>query len=99
MKKIILLCANGMSTSILVNKMVEAAKDKGLDVEIQAHAISKAKDVADDADAILLGPQVRFQLESIRSQFPDKVVESIDMVDYGMINGKKILEDTLSKLN
>ncbi len=34
MKNILLVCAAGMSTSLLVNKMKAAAKDRGLEIEM-----------------------------------------------------------------
>ena len=37
MLKIKLFCAAGMSTSMLVKKMLEAADKKGLDVQIAAY--------------------------------------------------------------
>lgn len=40
---------------------------------------------------ILLGPQVRFELNKIRGKYPDKPVEVINMQDYGMMNGEKVL--------
>ena len=42
MKKIILLCSNGMSTSMMVAKMKEAAKKIGYDCTIAAYALSAA---------------------------------------------------------
>ena len=39
MIKIILACAGGFSTSLLVSKMQAAALKKGLDVEIEAIAV------------------------------------------------------------
>ena len=36
MKKILLVCSAGMSTSLLVNKMKDAAKSSGEEVEINA---------------------------------------------------------------
>ena len=39
MLKIRLFCANGMSTSLLVKKMEEAAKEKGKEVDIKAYPI------------------------------------------------------------
>ena len=36
MLRIRLFCANGMSTSLLVKKMEEAAKEKGKEVDIKA---------------------------------------------------------------
>lgn len=57
MKKIILLCSNGMSTSMMVAKMKEAAKKIGYDCTIAAYALSAASEVTADADCILIGPQ------------------------------------------
>ena len=39
MLRIRLFCANGMSTSLLVKKMEEAAKEKGKEVDIKAYPI------------------------------------------------------------
>ena len=43
MRKVVLLCAAGMSTSLLVNKMRDAAKEEGYDCEINAYALATAK--------------------------------------------------------
>lgn len=97
--KIVLICSAGMSTSLLVNKMLGAAKDEGLeDCSIAAYPEAEVSKVGVDADIILLGPQVRFELNKIKKMFPDKPVDVINMKDYGMMNGKKVLDDTLKKL-
>lgn len=93
MKKIVLLCAAGMSTSLLVTKMRKAAEEVNYECTIDAYPIAEADTVGKDADIILLGPQVRFDLEKIKKKLPDKIVAAIDMRSYGMVNGKKILED------
>ena len=36
---ILLVCAAGMSTSLLVTRMEDAAKGKGLSVHIEAHPV------------------------------------------------------------
>nr|MDS0176433.1 PTS sugar transporter subunit IIB [Oenococcus oeni] len=41
-KKVMLVCAAGMSTSLLVSKMQKAAKEQGEDVDIFATAASDA---------------------------------------------------------
>lgn len=92
MKKIVLLCAAGMSTSLLVEKMRDAAKNIGYECEINAYAISEIDTVKDGADIILLGPQVRFSLKKIAAQCPEIPVEAINPTDYGMMNGTNILE-------
>lgn len=44
-----------------------------------------------DADVILLGPQVGYRLEKVKEICPNTKVEVIDMMDYGMMNGEKVL--------
>lgn len=97
MKKILLVCSAGMSTSLLVNRMKAAAKDKGIEVEIYALPIPECPSVAQEVDVVLLGPQVRFQKPQIESLVKGRVpVEVIDMRDYGTMNGKAVLEKALS---
>ncbi|CDG00633.1 Putative Lichenan-specific phosphotransferase enzyme iib component [Clostridium chauvoei JF4335] len=104
MKKIIMLvCAAGMSTSLMVEKMKKAAEAKGMDAEIFAVSASEADNYLEDKkiDVLLLGPQVRF----MKSQFEEKVaplgiaLDVIQMVDYGMMNGAKVLEQAIKLMN
>lgn len=92
---IYLFCSAGMSTSLLVEKMKAAAKEQGVDCHIEAFAESTVGMHGEDADVILLGPQIRFREKSIKAQFPDKPVEPIDMSDYGMCEGAKVLKRAL----
>lgn len=92
---IMLVCAAGMSTSLLVTKMESAAKQQELDADIFAVSASEAANllVQKEIDCVLLGPQVRF----MQKQFEDKLeplgipVAVINMSDYGMMNGEKVL--------
>jgi len=54
MKKILLCCNAGMSTSLLVQKMQKEAASRGLDVEIEARPLNEAHDHLSDADIVLL---------------------------------------------
>lgn len=92
MRNIVLFCAAGMSTSLLVNKMKEAAKADGYDCRIEAFSLAKVPQEGPKADIILLGPQVRFNMNNVQSQCPGVPVEAIDMMDYGMMNGKKVID-------
>ena len=93
-----LFCASGMSTSVLVNKMKEAAKVKGVDAEIIAYPESQMDRHLDSTDVALLGPQVGYTLGKAKSLCEPKgvPVEVIPMVDYGMMNGAKVLDLALS---
>ena len=91
MTKIVLLCAAGMSTSALVRKMKDAAKAEDYECDISSHSVSEAKNYQ-SADMILLGPQVRYRLKEVQGELPNNKVEVIDMKDYGMMNGKAVLD-------
>lgn len=92
MRTIYLFCNQGMSTSMMVKKMREAAASIGYETEIAAWPLADISVRASEADMILLGPQVRFQVKKVAAQFPDKKVDSIDMRAYGMMDGKSVIE-------
>ncbi|WP_306765430.1 PTS sugar transporter subunit IIB [Oceanivirga salmonicida] len=95
--KIMLCCSGGMSTSILVNKMREEAKSRGINVEIWAIAVNRFEDEFSKADVILLGPQIKYQLKSFKelAESKGKKIDVIEMIDYGMVRGDKVLEKAL----
>lgn len=99
-KTIMLFCSAGMSTSLLVKRMQEAAERKGLYLNIFAVAQAEYKGRMRDADICMLGPQVRYMLsdaqkEGAKYNIP---VVTIDMVHYGMVDGDAVLEDALKLL-
>lgn len=98
MKNIILLCAAGMSTSMLVQKIREAAAEESYECCVSAHAIAEAEKFKDLADIILLGPQVRFQIQTVKKICPDIPVRVIDPVVYGQMNGKKVLDQAKKEM-
>ena len=99
MKKITLLCAAGMSTSMLVKAMQKAAAEENFECEIAAYPTSEAKDKAADADVILLGPQVRFSKGKVQEACPGVPIEAIDMKVYGRMDGKGALEIAKKLIN
>ncbi len=98
-KNIVLFCAGGMSTSLLVNKMREAAKTQGKDYEINAHGLASIEKYGPEADVILLGPQVRYALNQVKEQFPEKPVGFIDMRTYGTMDGAGTLKQARELMN
>ncbi len=99
MRTIMLVCALGMSTSLLVTKMKDAAAKKGIESDIFAVSASEVDDVLEqkNVDVFLLGPQVKF----MKKQFEPKVAEKnipidvINMQHYGMMDGEKVLEQAI----
>ena len=96
MKKILLACNAGLSTSMLVQKMKDSAEERKIDVEILAVSVNSINDYL-DYDVLLLGPQVRYILSKAKGLAdPHGIpVEVINMMDYGRCNGKAVLERAL----
>ena len=99
MKKIVLFCAGGMSTSLLVNKMREAAAKQGKEYDINAYGYGSEEKHAPDADCILLGPQIRFNLKQLQTKYADKPIAAIDMRTYGTMNGEATLKQARELMN
>ena len=96
---IYLVCNAGMSTSILVKKMQEAAAKQNIDATIEAFSVEILDERVDTADCVLLGPQIRHMLGDVKNVVNGKCpVDVIDMRDYGMIRGDKVLEKALKMI-
>ncbi|WP_077614114.1 PTS sugar transporter subunit IIB [Caenibacillus caldisaponilyticus] len=97
MVNILLVCAAGMSTSLLVAKMENAAKARALEVNIRAVAVSEAARHLDQADVVLLGPQVRYMVDKVQKDAEPYGIRVgvIDPVHYGMIHGDAVLQQAL----
>ncbi|MFV0395292.1 MAG: PTS sugar transporter subunit IIB [Coprobacillaceae bacterium] len=93
-KRIMLVCAAGMSTSLLVTKMEVAAKELGDELEIFAVPLTEGQKIIDTVDCILLGPQVRYakaDVEKLVKETGKNIpFDVIEMKDYGMMNGKAV---------
>ncbi|MCM8712005.1 PTS sugar transporter subunit IIB [Clostridium sp. SYSU_GA19001] len=101
MKYITLICAAGMSTSMLMARMQEAANKQGIEVKIIAMSESKFEDYNEPTDVLLLGPQIAYLEDEIKEQYEPKgiKVSVINMMDYGTMNGEKVLNDALALLD
>ncbi|TCL57697.1 PTS system cellobiose-specific IIB component [Hydrogenispora ethanolica] len=97
MTKITLICAVGMSTSLLVDKMKSAMVKLGVEAEIRAIAESKFKEYEKDTDVLLLGPQVSFMAKKFKETYEPQGIKVavIDSIDYGMMDGEKVLKMAL----
>ena len=88
-----LFCVAGMLCNTLVSKMKDAAKLKELEVDIQALPESKMTKSLEGVDVVLLGPQIAYRLRNVKSLCEPLGIASsvIPMLDFGMMNGAKIL--------
>ncbi len=87
-----------MSTSILAKNIAEAALELGFECKVNAYGVPKARDVVPEADIVLIGPQVRFAINKLKKEFPTKDISVIDMRDYGMMDGKNVINTIKERL-
>lgn len=101
MTKILLVCSAGMSTSLLVEKMKKAALERQLPCEIEAIPVADFDARVDEADVVLLGPQVRYKLAACKqvADAKGKPIDVIDMMAYGMVNGAQVLDQALALIS
>lgn len=91
----ILLCCNaGMSSSILVKKIKEAADKRGMDIIIKAVANSSIKDEVGNWDVCLVGPQLVYAVSTIKSQL-NIPVASVEPRTYALADGDAALDFAL----
>lgn len=88
-----LFCNQGMSTSLLVSKMKDAAKSQRLEVDIAAYPANEIDARINGIDCALLGPQVGYMKSKAQKICAAKNVpiDVIPMADYGMCNGENVL--------
>ena len=85
--KIALVCAGGMSTSMLVSNMKKYVDDGDV---VEAFAVANLEKKIEEFDVVLLGPQVRY-LEKETKDIADKYGKKfavIDLKTFGSMDGK-----------
>jgi PTS system cellobiose-specific IIB component len=95
--KVLLVCAAGMSSSLLEAYTIEAAKKRGHELEIRAVAVPEAtiyNFAANPVDIVLIAPQVSYKRRAFTQMLEPLgiVVQGIDPVTFGMVDGEKLFE-------
>lgn len=92
-----LFCSAGMSTSLLVQKMKDSAKERNIDCAIKAYPVNTLRRELPTADVVLLGPQVVYLLADAQKMAEPLgiPVEVVSMKDYGLVNGRGVLDQAL----
>ncbi|MEL4506388.1 PTS sugar transporter subunit IIB [Luteococcus sp. H138] len=90
--RIMLACAAGMSTSILVQRMQEAAASQGKNYTIWAADQTQVEGELGNFDVLLLGPQVRHILKKIKGIVGEAApVDIIEPRAYGLGDGAAVV--------
>jgi cellobiose PTS system EIIB component len=94
---ILLVCASGMSTSLLMTKMQQESENRGMVNHIFACSVDELEQYIEQFDVVLIGPQIRYKEASIGAlaREKNKAYAVIDALNYGMVNGQKVLDQAL----
>lgn len=97
-KHIYLFCSAGMSTSLLVSKNART----GRKIWSSGHYWSISGNTGwwkgQNADVVLLGPQIAYMLPEIQRLLPNKPVEVIDSLLYGKVDGLGVLKAAVAAI-
>jgi PTS system cellobiose-specific IIB component len=87
-----------MSTSALVKKIQEFVKEKEKDVDISAYPFSELDANVKDANFVLLGPQIGYELKKVKAKLDPQGIPAgvIPMADYGRMNAENVLNFALN---
>lgn len=101
-KKIMIYNITGMNTdydaytNALVSKLNTFVKKQKMDISVGMKSASKIECNANEADILLLSPELYAMQAEIQNQFPNKAVRLIDKKDYGLMNVENIMKTALS---
>jgi PTS system cellobiose-specific IIB component len=101
--KVLIVCAIGMSSSLLEEKTHQAAEAAGVALEMMSTTTPDAArwDFEKDyVDIVLIAPQVRYKRKSLQKAAGPygTVVDGIEPVTYGMVDGEKLFQQIMDMM-
>lgn len=103
MKKILLCCGAGMSSSLLASKMDNKAKEKNMNAKVWAVSVGELRaTIKEGVNVVLIGPQIRYKLKEVEElcrengNIPCGLINS---VHYGTMNVDMVLDAAYSMMS
>lgn len=102
MKKlsVLLVCGSGASSGFMAANMRKAAQEMNIEMSIKARSESEIENYIDEIDVLMVGPHLAYILDEVEEYVGDSDVKVILMKPdyYSTLDGKKAIEDLLSKV-
>lgn len=100
MINVILVCMAGMSTNVMRGRIEAAAQAAGVEMKVKAIGMDELDENLADVNAVLLGPQIKYNEKNIRSAI-DKISTAIPMMviestDFGMMRGDLVFQKMMA---
>ncbi|MEG0593330.1 MAG: hypothetical protein RR512_08435 [Coprobacillus sp.] len=90
-KKILLSCSGGLTTSYFAYSIQEIMNQKNLGIQVDAVAYTDIDNVANEYDIILLAPQISYMLPTYKEKYGCKVM-GIELIDFATSNFEGIVD-------
>lgn len=90
--KLLFICGNGVSSSMIAMKTAQAGRKLGFDVDSEANSYAQLSEFVDEFDIVMVAPQVKFN-ENIISEICEEHHKKYVMIDplaYASLNGNKV---------
>jgi PTS system cellobiose-specific IIB component len=101
--RVLMVCAMGMSSSLLEDRTRKAAEASGVSFFLKAIStaeVSRWDPTAEPYDIVLVAPQSRFKKRAIAQMAEPHgiIVRDIDTITYGMVDGEKLLKQVMAMI-
>ncbi|WP_241154452.1 PTS sugar transporter subunit IIB [Staphylospora marina] len=99
MIRVLVLCSQGLSSNILVRRLSEAARERGISLEARARSVWNREEWS-PADVILLEPQVA-HLRSKLTPYAERtgaVLDRVETTAFLTMDGHRVLNGILRLL-
>lgn len=93
--KILVVCNAGMSSSILVKKIMEYAASISEEAVVEAHSSASVTEQIGKWDVCLVAPQIMYAVEDIKGKL-NIPTAAVDMRTYAIADGKAAYEQAKS---
>lgn len=92
--KLLLICAGGMSTSMLIKKLEKYAAENGIEeFACEAHGVAEFPELYKDWDVTLYGPQISNRADYLKGVCgADYPIGKIEPADYAIGNAPNIFK-------
>lgn len=99
--RIVLCCAGGLSTTMLMNAMKETVKNSAklndADFDFIAIPVDTLESEAENCDVLVLGPQVAHKLDAVKPIIEPRNIPYVvvDQETYGKMDGATVMKQAL----
>jgi PTS system cellobiose-specific IIB component len=101
MIRVLIVCSWGMSTSLLVESMQEAAQARNFALSVEALGAGEYMTKIDECDIVLIAPQIRHLRKGIEKLAASlqKPVACIEPFHYATMDGQAVLKQVVKMIS